>query len=40
MPNGHNEIAAMRQLADSLHEIEVGEKWLRGKDGNMPLAWD
>jgi len=37
MPNGHKEIRALVKIADSLHEIEVGKKWLRGKDGNMPF---
>jgi hypothetical protein len=40
IPNGHKEIAAMGKLAESLHEIELGKEWLRGKGGNMPLAWD
>jgi hypothetical protein len=38
IPNGHKEIGALVKIADSLHEIEVGKKWLRGKDGNMPFA--
>lgn len=38
IPDGHKEINALRQLADSLHEIEVGKEWLRGKGGNMPYV--
>jgi hypothetical protein len=38
IPSGHKEIEALRQIADSMLEIEVGKKWLRGKDGNMPFA--
>jgi hypothetical protein len=38
IPNGYKELEALRQIGDSIHEIEVGKKWLRGKDGNMPFA--
>jgi hypothetical protein len=26
------------KIADSMLDIEVGKKWLRGKDGNMSFA--
>lgn len=37
-PNGYKEFKTLQQLADSLHDIEVGKKWLRGKSGSMPFA--
>lgn len=40
IPNGHKEIEALVKIAESMLEIEVGKKWLRGKLGNMPQAWD
>jgi len=40
IPNGHKEIQALVKIADSMIEIEFGKKWLRGKLGNMPQAWD
>ena len=38
MRNGHKEIDALRKIAESIHEIEVGEQWLRGKGGKMPMT--
>jgi len=37
-PNGYKEIDALRQIADSIRKIEVGEQLLRGRGGNMPFA--
>jgi hypothetical protein len=37
-PDGHREIEALVKIADSMLDIEVGKKWLRGKGGNMPFA--
>src|ERR1017187_5663364 len=33
MRNGHKEIDALRKIAMSMYEFEVGKSWLRGKIG-------
>ena len=36
--NGHKEIGALTKIAMSMYEFEFGKAWLRGKNGNMPIA--
>ena len=38
MRNGHKEIDALRKIAMSMYEFEVGKSWLRGKNGRMPIS--
>lgn len=33
MPTGYRDIAELREIGAELRKIEIGEQWLRGKDG-------
>ena len=38
VPNGYKEIDVLRKIADSMLDIEINKKWLRGKSGKMSSA--
>jgi hypothetical protein len=35
-PHGYKNIAVLKEIADSVRKLEIGEQWMKGKDGGMP----